>query len=110
MRSVTKALGAMIAVLALMLIAAPAEAGDFRGGFSLHFGDGYHLPPPYYHRHYHRPPPRHYHSPRTYGCHPVERVTRDWYGRRVAVAATQCYDAWGRPYIVAGSERPIGYW
>lgn len=110
MRSVKLALGGLIAVLAMMAAPGIAAAGDFRGGFSLHFGDGYHRPPPHYHRHWHRPPPRHVHRPRVHGCHPVERITRDWYGRRLAVGATQCYDAWGRPFIVAGSERPIGYW
>ena len=40
-------------------------------------------------------------------CRPIYR---DYYryGRMTRMGATQCYDRWGRPYIVRGSEFRIG--
>lgn len=91
-------LAILAAAAALAATAAAPARAEVRGGFSLEFGDPY--PPP---RHYHPPPP-----PRYYGCHPVHTWGRDWYGRPVRIQATECFDTFGRPFIVGGSERVRG--
>jgi hypothetical protein len=94
-------IGAALVAAAGILAAPGAQADEWRGGFNLQFGSPY--PPP---------PPRYYQAvpvaPSYYGCHPIHTWSRDWHGRPVRVHATECFDAYGRPFVLGGSERVIG--
>jgi len=37
-------------------------------------------------------------------CGPVSKMSYDDYGNRVRIGGTQCYDNYGKPYIVRGSR------
>lgn len=82
------------------------------GGIAIYRGDdgywrdkryraprGYGYGPPYAYGGYGPPPPP---------CQTVWRWGR-WNGYRAKIGATLCYDAWGRGYVVPGSEYPIEY-
>lgn len=92
-----------VAVAACVLAAPAAQADNVHGGFSLQFGSPY--PPPQ--QRYYQPAPVPA-APAYYGCRPVNSWGRDWHGRAVRVQSTQCFDAYGRPFTMAGSERVIG--
>lgn len=111
------------AVLAMAV--APTQAMAWRGGYHHHHGGGawpfalvgglaagaliagaandrdryYDRPVAY------APPPPAYYAP-SQPCRQVNR-TDDVEGYAVRMAATMCYDSYGRAYIVRGSEHPV---
>ncbi len=116
------------AVLATAVVPAQAMAGGWRGGYYHHHhhgggawpfalvgglaagaliasaandrNDRYYAQPVAY-----APPPPAYYAP-SRPCHVVNRLD-DVEGYTVKMAATMCYDSYGRAYIVRGSEHPV---